>query len=98
MIDSDVDRRLQSILERTIAVENFRGDERKKKNQKKETPRPDGNDASEEIRQKARIPSEAWKSFAKNAQLSHIPTGPTAIDTQELNFSEILFAELDAHN
>ncbi len=26
------------------------------------------------------------------------PTGPTAIDTQELNFSEILFAELDAHN
>ncbi len=34
MIDSDVDRRLQSILERKIAAEHFRGGERKKKNQK----------------------------------------------------------------
>ena len=76
----------------------FEGAKERKRTKKKETQRPDGNDASEEIRQKARIPSEAWKSFAKNAQLSHIPTGPTAIDTRELNFSEILFAELDAHN
>ena len=78
-------------------MENFqRAKEREPK--KKERQRPDGNDASEEIRNKTRIPSEAWKSFAKNVQLSHIPTGPTAINTQELTFSEILFAELDAHN
>ena len=62
MIDSDVDRRLQSILERKTLWKTFEG--RKKEKEPK--------------RKKRR--------------------GLMAIDTQELNFSEIPFAELDAHN